>query len=74
MQQWKDEIPKLYENEKEIEEQAAAVKRNVQSLVEKMIGAIEVEKQEIFDDVDIWKELESVLQHGETRLNSEWEW
>ena len=53
MQQWKDEIPKLYENEKEIEEQAAAVKRNVQSLVEKMIGAIEVEKQEIFDDVDI---------------------
>ena len=51
-QQERDRITKLDENVTEIEAQAIAAKRDVQMFAEKMIGAIEVEKQEIFHEID----------------------
>ena len=51
-QQERDKINNLDENVTEIEAQAAAAKRHVQMFAEKMIGAIEADKQEIFDEID----------------------
>ena len=49
VQQKRNEIAKLYKTSAQIQEKLATVKRDAQTFADKMIGVIEVKKQEIFN-------------------------